>query len=224
MRARRGLLCLGFCGLLMATAAVGAQPVRLAPVDEAAGDATWTRFRARLIDALLRRDEKFVAGLLDPNVRNISGIRGAAEFVRLWELKSPQGRLWEELPKALYLGSVLNRQDRTTEVCAPYVYFRWPDNAPDEANAAVIAKEALLKARPSASAPTLQTLSFDLVAVSDWEVADEAKDAKQVWVAVRTRSGNGYLPEEQVRSPLEYRACFVKREGTWRLTGLEAGE
>ncbi len=222
--AMRRLMWLGLAGWLLALPCAVAQPLRLAPVDEAAGDATWMRFRARLIEALIKRDEKFVTGILDRNVRNISGIRGTAEFIRLWELKSPQGRLWEELPKALHLGSAISRQEKTPEVCAPYVYFRWPGNAPDAANAAVIAREALLKARPSATAPTLQTLSFDLVEVSDWEIADEAKDIRQVWVAIRTRAGTGYLPEEQVRSPLEYRACFVKRDGVWRLTGLEAGE
>ncbi len=214
----------GCAALLLAATCATAQPVRLAPVDEAAADATWTRFRARLIEALIKRDEKFIASILDRNVRNISGTRGVAGFLKLWELKSPESLLWIELPKALFLGSAMTKQDKNDEVCAPYVYFRWPANAPDDANAAVIAKEALLKSRPSSSASTLQTFSFDLIDVSNWEVADESKDSKQIWVAVKTPAGTGYLPQEQVRSPLEYRACFVKQAAGWRMTGLEVGE
>ena len=51
------------CGALLALLSGGmalAQPVKVVPVDEAAGDATWTRFRARLIESLLKRDQKFV--------------------------------------------------------------------------------------------------------------------------------------------------------------------
>lgn len=198
--------------------------VRLAPVDEAGGDASWARFRLRLVDALLKRDQKFVLSILERNVRNISNVEGAAEFRKLWEPQSAESPLWTELARLLQLGSAQIKQDKTSEVCAPYVYYRWPEEAPASANAAVIAKEALLKAKPSMSAATLQVLSYDLVNVTDWEVADEEKGARQIWVAVRTPTAAGFLPQEQARSPLEYRACFVKRDGNWRLSGLEAGE
>jgi hypothetical protein len=210
--------------LLLAAGAATAQPVKLAPVDELAADASWTRFRARLIDALLKRDQKFLLGIVDKNVRNISGNDGIVEFRKLWELNSAESPVWSELPKVLFLGSAHAKHEKVAEVCAPYVYYKWPANAPDDANAAVIAREALLKAAPSNTSFTLQTLSYDLISVADWEFADENKDSKQLWVSVRTAAGTGYLPGEQVRSPLEYRACFAKRDGNWRLTGLEVGE
>lgn len=201
-----------------------AQPVKLVPVDEAAGDATWTRFRARLIDALIRRDHKFVDGIVDRKVRNISGNDGIAQFRTLWEPQKADSPLWSELPKVLFLGSTRAKREGGEEICAPYVYFKWPAHAPDDANAAVIAKDAIVQLRPSSASPALVTLAYDLVEVRDWEVTDEDKTSKQIWVAVKTASGNGYLPQEQVRSPLEYRACFVKRDGNWRMSGLEVGE
>ena len=105
-------------GALLALLSAGmalAQPVKLAPVDEAAGDATWTRFRARLIDALIKRDQKFVDSIVDRKVRNISGDDGIAEFRKLWELQKADGPLWSELPKALFLGSVRVKRDTTEE-------------------------------------------------------------------------------------------------------------
>jgi hypothetical protein len=201
-----------------------AESVRLTPVDDGAVDASWSRFRARLIEALLRRDQKFVGDIVERNVRNISGIDGITEFRKLWELNSAESPLWSELPKLLFLGSATVKQGKGSEVCAPYVYYKWPNDAPNDANAAVTTREALLKARPSIDAPSLQTLSYDLVNVTDWEVADEMKDGKQIWVGLRMGTTTGYLPQEQVRSPIEYRACFVKRDGSWRLSGLEVGE
>ena len=213
------LLVLGVTG-----GAAIAQPIKLFPVDEMAADAGWMRFRASLIEALLKRDRKFIESVIDRNVRNISSTDGVVEFRKLWELENTASPLWSELPKVLFLGSAQVKADKVNEVCAPYVHFKWPANAPDAANAAVIAKEALLQSRPSFSSAALQTLSYDLITVSNWEVADESKEVKQVWVAVKMPAGTAYLPEEQVRSPFEYRACFVRRDAGWRLIGLEVGE
>jgi hypothetical protein len=69
----------------------------------------------------------------------------------------------------------------------------------------------------------VQVLSYDIVTISDWEVSDKAADVKQRWVKVKVRNGEGYVPEEQIRSPVEHAACFVKTEGGWRMTGLAPG-
>ena len=219
------LRALGLALALIFAAASSAQELKLAPVDEGASDASWPRFKARLLEALERRDQKFVLAIVDSKIRNMSGPDGVAEFKKLWELQSADSPLWTELAKLLFLGSVFVKRDaKSNELCAPYVYYRWPDTVDSSASGAIIAKEALLKARPTASAVTLGSLSYDLVAVVDWEVADENKQSTQKWVKLKTRAGEGYVPEEQVRSPLEYRACFVNRGARWRMTALEVGE
>jgi hypothetical protein len=224
---RRSTLLRALIAATMLTAALtaAAQEVKLFPADEGASDPSWTRFKARLLDALEKRDQKFVLGIVDGRVRNISDRNGAAEFRKLWEPQSAASPLWTELPKLLYLGGVFVKRERGGyEFCAPYIYYKWPDNAAADDAGAILAREALLKAKPAANAPTLQTLSYDVVKVLDWEVADDDKDSKQMWVKVQTGAGVGYVPEEQVRSPLEYRACFIKRDAGWRMSGLEAGE
>jgi hypothetical protein len=215
------------CGavlLLLATAG-GAEVTRLPPADEGASDAGWQRFKARLLDALVKRDAQFILGIVDPRIRNTSGSDGAAEFNKLWEPRAATSPLWVELPKVLFLGGVFVKRERNVvEFCAPYVYYRWPDGADAGSSGAIIVKEALLKAAPAANSATLQALSYDLVKVLDWEVADQAKDNAQKWAKLATAAGEGYIPEEHVRSPLEYRACFVNSGTRWRMTGLEVGE
>jgi hypothetical protein len=215
----------GFALALLFATASTAQDLKLAPVDEGGGDPTWPRFKARLLEALARRDAQFVLDSVDRRVRNMSGVDGAAEFKKLWEPQSAASPLWSELPKLLFLGSVFVKRDgKTRELCAPYVYYRWPRTTGGDASGAIVAKETFLKAQPAGSAATLGSLSYDLVAVTDWEVADENKDSAQKWVKLKAGSREGYVPEEHVRSPLEYRACFLNSGGRWRMTALEVGE
>ena len=203
----------------------GAQEVKLLPVDEGAHDPSWTLFKVRLLEALAKRDQKFVLGIIDARIRNTLGPDGSTEFRKLWQPHAADSPLWVELPKLLFLGGVFIKRDQgATEFCAPYVRFKWPDNAPADASGAILVADALMKAKPSAAAETLQTLSHDLVKVLNWEVADEDKENKQVWVRIQTGAGAGFVPEEQIRSPLEHRACFAKKGANWRMTGLEVGE
>ena len=210
--------------LLLATASA-AQEFKLLPADEGANDPGWLRFRARLLDALVRRDQQFVLGIVDGKIRNAPGPAGVAEFRKQWAPQSAESALWVELPKLLFLGSVFVKRDKNiVELCAPYVYYRWPEDAGAGASGAIIAKETFLKTHPAANSGTLGTLSYDLVDVIDWEVADDNKDSVQKWVKLKAKAGEGYVPEEHVRSPLEYRACFVNTGSRWRMTGLEVGE
>jgi hypothetical protein len=219
------LRALGVALAFSLATASSAQELKLLPVDEGAADASWPRFKARLIEALARRDQQFLLDLVDRKVRNTSGIEGQAEFKKLWEPQSADSPLWTELPKLLFLGSVFVKRDaKSSELCAPYVYYKWPENAAGNPTGAIVAKETLLKTDPAADSTTLAALSYDLVTVIDWEVADKSKESPQKWVKLKAGAREGYVAEEHVRSPLEYRACFVNTGGRWRLVELDAGE
>ena len=211
--------------LSVAPLAVCAQERKLAPVDEAGKDASWVSFRNRLLTALDKRDRKFVLDILDRNVRNgPDAPRGIAEFRKQWGLDADDGPLWRELSSALFLGSAwLARERRPRELCAPHVLAKWPADLDPFTHGAIVAREALVKSAPSSGSQTLATLSHDIVAVADWEVDDQDAASRQKWVKVKLKSGEGFVPEEQIRSPIEHAACFIKTEGGWRLTGLPPG-
>ena len=211
--------------LCVAPLAVCAQELKLAPVDEAGRDASWVGFRNRLLAAIEKRDRKFLLGILDRDIRNsLEAPRGIAEFRRQWDIEADDSSLWRELSSALFLGAAyVERGKGRRELCAPYVLAKWPQDVDPFVNGVIISREVLVKAEPASGSGTLQTLSYDLVAVADWEVADRAADVKQRWVKVKVRSGEGYVPEEQIRSPVEHSACFVKTESGWRLTGFGPG-
>jgi hypothetical protein len=197
-----------------------AQDRTLEPVDEAGKDASWNGFRKRLLEALDRRDRKYVLGVITQNVRNGSDApRGIAEFRKQWDLDAEDSPFWRELSSALELGSAwLARPKQRRELCAPYLLAKWPEDVDPTLSGVIVAREALVKSEPSSHSETLATLSYHIVLVPDWEVADRDPASKQKWVKIRVQDRDGYVPEEQVRSPIEHAACFVKGENGWRLT------
>jgi hypothetical protein len=198
------------------------QERKLEPVDEATRDLSWAQFKNRLLEAVMKRDREFVLSILDRNVRiGVDGVRGVSEFRKQWHLDAEDSPLWRDLPSALFLGAAyIKREDRPRELCAPYLLAQWPRNMDPHAFGAIISKDALVKAAPSSDSPTLATLSYDIVPVADWEVADKAPDFPQKWTKIKLKTGEGYVPEEQIRSPIEQVACFIKTENGWRLTAF----
>ena len=210
---------------VMTASAQESQTAKLMPVDEAAKDASWASFRRQLLNALSRHDRQFLLSVLDRNIRNpLDAPRGVAAFRKQWDLEADDSPLWRELPAALFLGSAwLKPEQGPRQLCAPYVAVKWPDDIDPFDYGAITAREALVKAAPSSDSDTLATLSYDIVRVSDWEVADRAPDGKQKWVKIRLKEKEAYVPEEQVRSPVEHRACFVKTESGWRMVAFVVG-
>jgi len=199
---------------------------KLPPVDEGSSDPSWVAFRNNLLAALRRGDRATLISVIDRNIVNgLEAPRGIVEFRKLWELDTKSDRVLRELSASLNLGSAWHRQDKNTRVlCAPYVPIKWPlDEVDPYDSGAIVVKDALVKSSPSHASETLGTLSFDIVGVRDWEVADAESQLKQRWVKVNHRGRDGYVPEEHIRSAIEHRACFSKSGNTWRMVEYVVG-
>jgi len=193
---------------------------KLPLVDEGAGDVSWLRFKRQLMDAVEKRDKQFLLSILDKNVRNQDErTRGVATFRKQWELDTTDTPIWRELSTALQLGAAYIVRDKRRELCTPYLLGRWPDDVSPITHGVVISRDAAVQGEPAMSAAALGRLSYDIVPVVDWEIDDKA-DARQKWVKIRFQGRDGYVPEEQVRSPIEQAACFVKTPGGWRMTAF----
>ncbi len=198
-----------------------AQEQRIEAVDEAARDLSWASFRARLLTALEKRDRKFILSVIHPNVRNGSDAPpGIAEFRRQWEFDSDNGVFWRQLPATLSVGSAwFQRSNKERELCAPYLLAKWPREVDPGVYGAIATNDALVKAAPAWESVTIARLSYQIVRVTDWEVPDIDPKFQQKWVRIRLlKEGNGYVPEEHIRSPIEHTACFVRSGNGWRLT------
>jgi hypothetical protein len=202
--------------LVLALAAAGAlQAEALRPVDESASDASFHSFRKNLLAALERKDVRALLNAVDPNVRVTFGDEnGVSAFRRLWKLDRPaQSTIWQELTAVLRLG--VTRDEN--EFIAPYVFTKFPPTLDAFTHAAVIKPEVPLRASAAVTAPRVAVLNYDIVELTGAR--------RHGWIEVRAFGGrNGWVQEQDIRSPINYRAFFEKKEGGWKLTAFLSGD
>jgi hypothetical protein len=202
-----------------------AQEVRFAPVDEGASDLNWQSYKNRLLDALEERNRKALLAAIDSNIDNGPDQKpGIEEFRRRWDFDDDKSPMWDELRKAVSLGGAYVKNDKgQTRFCTPYVSAKWPTTVDPFGFGAVVTRDVLVKTEPTSEARTIATLTHEVVKVEDWEVADKTQGFPQKWTRIQLRSGTGYVPEEQIRSPIEHMACFSAQGTVWRLVSFTAG-
>lgn len=186
------------------------------PKDEGPNDAGFLAFRDTLLAIIARRDTAALLAVVDSNVKSsFGGDEGIVNFRGFWELDSPTSRLWATLEDVLRHGGSFEGGD----FVAPYTFHALPDSL--DAFSTLIVRDSAVRvhARRDAESATLALLSYDLVPAAD----DLAPDT--LWVAVALRDGGaGYIRAEQVRSPIDHRAFFTRRDGRWWLVMLLAGD
>lgn len=183
-------------------------------VDEASQDPSFVAYRDRLIAAVRARDTKAVLELSDPAIRTSFGDTGGhADLAR--RLEKPGH--FQELEAILTLGGTFRGEGAQRSFWAPYVYSTFPDEHDAFEHVAVISDDAPLREQPSPDARVIATLSRDIVAGNVGERTD--------WMQVRTADGKtGYVESRHVRSPIDYRAGFMKTDAGWRMNVLVAGD
>jgi hypothetical protein len=69
----------------------------------------------------------------------------------------------------------------------------------------------------------IRTLSFDVVKLGQDKATNSA--IRRQWVPVVLADGQkGYVAADYIRSPIDYRAIFVKKGGKWIMTAFIAGD
>jgi hypothetical protein len=207
--------------------------IKLYPVDEAHKDPSFAEFRRRLLKAADNHDSEFILSILDPEIINRSdGERGEKEFIHLWKLKEPDNRFWEVLTSVLSLGGSFRDNAGTKEFCAPYVTSKWPTvvsqltKDADPLDFQVITdKNIPLRSEPNPGASVVVTLEYDVVRVYANGTIPDSKNSNTHWLKISTVVGqHGFVPQDVVRSPSDYQACFRKTGSRWLMTELASRE
>lgn len=211
-------------GLALAPAVpLPAQVATLPPRDEAARDPAFARFRTELLEAVERRDTAFVLGVLAEDVLpGFGSNRGIEGFRRAWlgEGGQPVEGLWPVLEEVLRGGGTF--ADDSTFV-APYTFVAFPDDLDAFRHSVVTGRGVRVRAEPGLDGKVLTHLSHAVVAEADRQEVVEADGLR--WLPVELRDGRrGWVAAQYLKSPLDYRAVFVRRGGRWRLRSLVAGD
>jgi hypothetical protein len=206
------------------------KPIKLYPVDEGDRDPTFLIFRQRLLEAVKKRDAKYIRTILDPHITNtFGGDGGIDEFFERWKPESKETGLWEELTTILTLGGSFQEQGKPI-FCAPYVFSRWDSiesylTDTEASYAAIIGDGVKLRSAANNSSEVKAELHYDVVKLDYKNSVREPLKEKYAWLNVVTLAGErGYVSARFVRDPLDYRACFEKSGETWYMTHFVAGD
>jgi len=195
-----------------------AQARKLLPVDEASALPDFFSFRAHLTAAVARRDVSTLMAIVDANIKNgFGGDDGKAAFERSWQPSSAGSRVWDVLATILALGGSRSGEDT---FIAPYVSSAWPNDVDGFEHVAVIGERVRVRRAPAVDAPEVAQVSFEVLL----RTRDD-KNTAEDWTGVTLTDGTtGYIHSRYVRSPIDYRAYFVKKDGRWSMVMLLAGD
>lgn len=206
-----------------------AQERYVKPVDEAQKDASFFAFRTKLIEAVKKRDAKYILSIVDPKISNTFGDDDGIRYFRnVWKLNSPNSEFWNEFLIVITHGGTFTKEAglKTKQFCAPYTFNSFPDDLDVFEYQAIFGDNVNLRSKPETNAPIVANLSYNVVKV-DFEnsVKEKNKDNEFSWLKIQTLGGRrGFVKAEFVRSPIAYRACFEKKKGVWKMTAFIAGD
>jgi hypothetical protein len=219
------VLSLATQGCSVASGAQSLQFPSLRPIDEAVSDASLVSFRRSLITALEKKDRQFVNQVVDPGIAVGFGPEsGAAAFYAQWNLENPADPFWETLLRTLRLGGQF--VDNRRLFCAPYVFTAFPSDLDAFDHYVVTEDNVALRSAADPRASIVRLLSYSIVKSTEFGGrASEWDSNGQEWTAIAVADDvKGYVPSAAVRSPLDYRACFERKGGVWKLTSFAEGD
>lgn len=203
-----------------------AQPFKAVPVDEAGEDPALAALRDRLLAAVRRRDVDGVVALAAPDIHLSFGGHHGRQTLRRWldgvdDLPWTGGYYWQQLQDALALGGAWQDTGAGRHFCAPYTFVAaYPQDIDPFHVVFIIGTDVALHSGPDADDPVVGRLSYDIAAIIDSVPGEPAGDpAAPYWLRIRTADGaaDGYVRSTDVRSPVDYRACFHRdgETGDW---------
>lgn len=187
------------------------------PIDESGFYPEFLAFKNRLVRAVETRDAAALVSMLAPDIKvSFGGDAGIDDFRRTWRLDSPESEVWGVLTDILIHGGKFDGPDRFT---APWTFVApLPDSVDVFSHVIVRAIAAQVYERPDSASPVIGELGYDIVRTH--------RDATPSgWQAIELTDGTaGFITASQVKSPIDYRAIFERRNGTWMLAMLVAGD
>lgn len=195
---------------------------KLLPVDEAAKNPSFFLFRAKLQEAVAKKDAAYVLSVIAPDIQTgFDGDNGSAAFKKKWNLEKPDepSELWPLLARVLAMGG---KFDKDGSFQAPYTSATWPEEYDSFEYATVVGENVRVREKADAQSAVVATLSFDVVQLAQ---GDEPQERKESWVKVKLPNGReGYIREDYLSMAIGFRAYFEKRNGTWVMTAFLAGD
>ena len=215
--------------LLSAAAGVAAQG-KAYPVDEGASDPAFAKFRTELLDAIVRRDvDGVVAAAAKDVMLSFGGHAGRDDFRGFLTLSEKdladefkheaaerRESYWDGLEEVLRLGGRFTAPG-TFE--APYTWTVKLDDTSDPFRTFFAMGDGIpVRDRPSRFGNVVSTLDHDIL-----ETVDGGEGTPFLNVKL-PGGGTGFVARQDLRSAVDFRAIFRKRDGRWEIDMFIRGD
>lgn len=197
------------------------------PFDEAPQDRSFKIFRDKLIRTVKNKNRAQLLAATDRNIQVSFGMEnGIEDFKKWWNINRADSKLWDELLKVLEKGGKFIGTGRDKTFCAPYLFTAFSNDVDEFENQAIFGSNVNLRIKPHLNSEVITQLSYNIVKVDYENSVTTTTDANQlIWAKITTLGGkSGYVSADYVRSPIDYRACFAKKRGVWKMTAFIAGD
>lgn len=205
-------------GLVIAMVAMPTSAKTLPPRDECLHIEGYFQLRQQLESIVAARDAKRLLALAVEDLRwSFGDSNGKASFAAKWKLtgNGKASPIWKEFDRMLPLGCGVQGGG----FAFPHLFTVDVSNEGDVFSLnLVLGHDINLRAAPSSSSPQLTKLSWELVEVI-------ARNSDKTWSKVKIKDGRvGWIRSDYLRSSVDYRAGFERRNGAWRLALFVAGD
>ena len=191
---------------------------RLLPFDESAKDAGFNAYKKRFLLALEQKDSAYVFAQLDPKILVDFGStgQGVQAFRDEW-LDCRTCDFWKEAKAILSMGCTRQTAEEVHFAC-PYVFQGLPEDKDGFSWEVVISKDVPVYADSSTRSKILARASYSILP----RVA--GGNAKWFRVDTSALASGGYLEKRFVRSPVDVRILFAKRDSKWKVIMYVGGD
>lgn len=195
-------------------------PETIPPIDDSPLSPSLSQF-LKIFDATVKnKDFTAIKSFTSTGILNsFGGEGGIDEFMLIW--KNNQDSLFEILSEIRKGGGRLTRNKEGAEFyCLPRMFTDFPKDLNAFTHGVLVGENVPIYAEPDKKSRVLTKLSHAIVGVDDWV------NEKNNWQPIRLKQDiQAYVESSKVRSPIDYRACFVQNKtGQWRMTQLVAGD
>jgi hypothetical protein len=210
--------------LLVVSVLAKGQSLKFPPRDESNRDPELSKFVSTLKEIIQQKHHRRLIDAIHPQIKfDFDEGIGIERFNNKWHPEKTDSELWTILDKIVNLGGVFasDKPDDFFRFVFPYVnqvelgddddYFR---------TMVVTAENVKLRDRPTVSGKIVGHLSYDVVTF-DYE---KSKDTKWYYIVTKDKKLAGYVNEQFVYCPVDYRMFLTKEKGKWMISCLVAGD
>jgi hypothetical protein len=218
--------------LILSISTSFSQSKKFPPFTNYERDTSVIKFISDLKVVISQKDGKRLLSIVDSDVKiSFGGSHGLNDFKEIWKPQNQNSEIWPLLNKLVTLGGVfMKNSGSTVRFVLPYV--NEVEGGDHYKVLVVTGKNINVRERPNLNSKILGQLTYDVVdmdyskSVLTKNVSlPEYADSKD-WFFVETldKKLRGFVYWEFLWSPIGYRMFLDKINGTWKITGLIAGD